>query len=165
MRNPSDNVAILALQTRRDEEKPDLYQVFGRVHNFRPEEVATEAQLYRHAADKPGEAGELIDAIALKIPPQTDQSFKFDLPDTGLAPLRGPAHGQGRPRRSTTAPSRWSARPARRRCWRSPPGNRYLADTLQDPAGGRARRRRRHDARRGEGRGRARATSGAAATT
>ncbi len=47
--NPSDNVAILALQTRRDDEKPDVYQLFGRVHNYRPEGVATEAQLYRHA--------------------------------------------------------------------------------------------------------------------
>ncbi len=33
-RNPSDNVAILALQTRRDEDKPDIYQLFGRVHNY-----------------------------------------------------------------------------------------------------------------------------------
>ena len=87
-RNPSDNVAILALQTRRDEDKPEVYQVFGRVHNFRAEEVATEAQLYRHAADKPGDAGTLVDAIALKLAPQSDQSFKFDLPDTGLTAWR-----------------------------------------------------------------------------
>src|SRR5262249_44245339 len=86
VRNPSDNVGVVALQSRRDEEKPDVYQIFGRVHNFRAEEVATEAQLYRHAVDKPGDAGELVDAIALKIPPQTDQSFKFDLTDPGLAP-------------------------------------------------------------------------------
>ena len=33
--NPSDNVGIMALQTRRDEDKPDIYQLFGRVHNFR----------------------------------------------------------------------------------------------------------------------------------
>ncbi len=33
-RNPSDNVAILALQTRRDEDKPEVYQLFGRVHNY-----------------------------------------------------------------------------------------------------------------------------------
>ena len=78
--------AILALQTRRDEDKPEVYQLFGRVHNFRAEEVATEAQLYRHAADKPGDEGQLVDAIALKIAPQSDQSFKFDLPDTGLTP-------------------------------------------------------------------------------
>ena len=85
-RNPSDNVAILALQTRRDEDKPEIYQLFGRVHNYRAEEVATEAQLYRHAADKPGDAGTLVDAIALKLAPQSDQSFKFDLPDSGLTP-------------------------------------------------------------------------------
>jgi len=84
VRNPSDNVGILALQTRRDEDKPDVYQLFGRVHNFRAEEVATEAQLYRLEAGKPGTDGRLVDAIALKIAPQSDQAFKFDLPDTGL---------------------------------------------------------------------------------
>jgi len=84
VRNPSDNVGILALQTRRDEEKPDLYQLFGRVHNFRAEEVATQAELYRLEAGKPGTEGRLVDAIALKIAPQSEQAFKFDLPDTGL---------------------------------------------------------------------------------
>ena len=67
--------------------KPDVYQLFGRVHNFRSERVETEAQLYRHAADKPGSEGQLIDAIALQLPPQSDQSFKFDIPDSGLAEL------------------------------------------------------------------------------
>jgi hypothetical protein len=85
VRDPSDNVAIMALQTRRDEDKPDLYQLFGRVHNFRAEEVATEAQLYRLEAGKPGAEQRLVDAIALKIGPQSEQAFKFDLPDTGLA--------------------------------------------------------------------------------
>ena len=75
------------MQARVNDEKPDVYQLFGRVHNFRAESVETEAQLYRHAADKPGEEGELIDAIALQLPPRNDQSFKFDLPDTGLAEL------------------------------------------------------------------------------
>jgi hypothetical protein len=77
----------MALQTRRDEDKPEIYQLFGRVHNFRDSEVATDAQLYRLSTGKKGEETRLIDAIALKIPPQSDQSFKFDLPDTGLAPL------------------------------------------------------------------------------
>jgi hypothetical protein len=49
--------------------------------------VETEAQLYRLAADKPGSEGQLIDAIALQLPPQSDQSFKFDIPDSGLAEL------------------------------------------------------------------------------
>ena len=53
-RPPSNNVAILALQTRRNEEKPDVYQVFGRVHNYRAEDVETEAQLLRHDPAKPG---------------------------------------------------------------------------------------------------------------
>ena len=86
-RAASDNVAILALQTRRNEEKADLYQVFGRVHNYRAEPVVTEAQLLRHAADRPGKEGTLIDAIALTIPARSDHSFKFDLPDTGLNEL------------------------------------------------------------------------------
>jgi len=87
LQNPSDNVAIVALQARVNDEQPDVYQLFGRVHNFRSERVETEAQLYRHAADKPGGEGELVDAIALQLPPQTDQSFKFDIPDSGLTEL------------------------------------------------------------------------------
>ncbi len=85
--DPSDNVAIVALQARINDEQPDVYQLFGRVHNFRSEQVQTEAQLYRHATDKPGGEGKLIDAIALELPPQSDQSFKFDIPDSGLAEL------------------------------------------------------------------------------
>jgi hypothetical protein len=86
-RNPSDNVAIVALQARTNDEKPDVYQLFGRVHNFKAEKVETEAQLLRHAPDKPAAEGELVDALALSLPPQSDQSFKFDIPDTGLAEL------------------------------------------------------------------------------
>jgi hypothetical protein len=82
--NPSDNVGIMTLQTRRDEDKPDVYQLFGRVHNFRGEEVSTDAQLYRHETGKPADQAKLVDAIALKIAPRSEQSFKFDLPETGL---------------------------------------------------------------------------------
>src|SRR5207245_2043913 len=64
---PSDNVAILALQSRRNDDRPDTYQVFGRVHNYRGEQVATQAQLLRHDPNKPGAAGNLIDAIELKL--------------------------------------------------------------------------------------------------
>jgi Aerotolerance regulator N-terminal/von Willebrand factor type A domain len=131
-RNPSDNVAIVALQSRRDEDKPDVYQLFGRVHNFRPEEVATEAQLYRHAVDQPGDAGELVDAIALKIPPQTDQSFKFDMTDPALAPyevrltVKDALEVDNRAFTvvGTTRKAQVLAITA---------GNRYLADTLKTP--------------------------------
>ncbi|MFO0956349.1 MAG: BatA and WFA domain-containing protein [Isosphaeraceae bacterium] len=80
---PSDNVAILALQTARNDEHPDQFQVFGRVHNYRAEPVETEARLYRHESSQGDDAGSLIDAINLKLPPQSDQAFKFDLPDSG----------------------------------------------------------------------------------
>ncbi|MFO0890834.1 MAG: BatA and WFA domain-containing protein [Isosphaeraceae bacterium] len=85
--NPSDNLAIVSLQARVNDERPDVYQLFGRVHNFRAEAVETEAQLLRHDPAKPGAEGALIDAIGLKLAPQSDQSFKFDIPDTGLAEL------------------------------------------------------------------------------
>ncbi len=129
---PSDNVAIVALQSRRDEDKPDVYQLFGRVHNFRGEEVSTEAQLYRLAADKPGVAGELIDAIALKIPPQTDQSFKFDMTDPALAPYEVRLTIKD----SLDADNRaytvvGTTRKAQVLAITS--GNRYLVDTLKTP--------------------------------
>jgi hypothetical protein len=131
-RTPSDNVAILALQTRRNDEKPDLYQVFGRVHNFRAEPVETEAQLLRHDPEKPAEPATLIDAIALKLPPQSEQSFKFDLPSVGLTelevridvndaqPLDNRAYALiGNPRKAQVL--------------LITPGNRYLVDTLRTP--------------------------------
>ncbi len=132
-RNPSDNVAIVALSARRDDDKPEVYQLFGRVHNFRPEEVSTEAQLYRHAVDKPGDAGELVDAIALKLGAQTDQSFKFDLTDVGLAPyevrltVKDALDVDNRAFAvvGTTRKAQVLA---------VTPGNRYLVDTLNTPS-------------------------------
>ena len=131
--NPSDNVGIMALQTRRDEDKPDIYQLFGRVHNFRETEVATEAQLYRLSTGKKGEETRLVDVIALKIPPQTDQSFKFDLPDTGLAPFEVrltitdslAVDNHAFTVAGTTRKAQLLVISA---------GNRYLTDTLKTPA-------------------------------
>ncbi len=130
-RSPSDNVAILALQTRRSDEKIDEFQIFGRVHNFRNEPVETEARLLRHDPDKPG-AGTLIDAIALKIPARTDQSFKFELPDTGLSELEvrlDVVDAQPLDNRAFTLIGR--ARKAQVLLVTT--GNRYLIDTLQTP--------------------------------
>jgi hypothetical protein len=84
---PTNNVAILALSAARNEEKPDQFQVFGRVRNYRGEEVKTEARLFRHDPKKPASGGVLLDAIGLTIGPQSEQSFKFDLNDDGLAQL------------------------------------------------------------------------------
>jgi hypothetical protein len=126
----SDNVAILALQTRRNEEKAELYQVFGRVHNYRATAVQTEAQLLRHAPDQPGQPGTLIDAIALAIPAQSDHSFKFDLPDTGLSELEvrlTVADALAADNRAFTV----VGNPRKAQVLVVTPGNRYLVDTLQ----------------------------------
>jgi Aerotolerance regulator N-terminal/von Willebrand factor type A domain len=131
-RAPSDNVAILALQTRRDDEKPDLYQVFGRVHNFRAVPVATEAKLLRHDPEKPGAEAALIDAIALEIPAQTEQSFKFDLPATGLTELEvrlDVNDAQPLDNRAFTL----IGTPRKAQVLLVTPGNRYLVDTFQTP--------------------------------
>ena len=49
----SDNVAILALQASKNEEKPDTFQVFGRVHNYRGEAGRDRGQAPR---PRPGQA-------------------------------------------------------------------------------------------------------------
>jgi hypothetical protein len=131
-RVPSDNVAILALQTRRSDEKPDLFQVFGRVHNFRAEPVETEARLLRHDPDKPAAEGTLIDAIALKLPAQSEQSFKFDLPSVGLTELEvrlDVVDAQPLDNRAFAL----IGNPRKAQVLLVTPGNRYLVDTLLTP--------------------------------
>ena len=129
-KTPSDNVAILALQTRKSDDKADLFQVFGRVHNFRAEPVETEARLFRHDPDRPTSEAKLIDAIGLTIPPRSDQSFKFDLPSVGLTELevRLDVHdAQPLDDRAFTL----IGNPRKAQLLLVTPGNRYLADTLQ----------------------------------
>jgi hypothetical protein len=84
---PSNNLAVLALQTRRNEERPDVYQVFGRIHNYRVEDFDGEAQLFIRDPAKPLSEGNLRDAVAVHIAGQSDSAFKFDLPDTGATEL------------------------------------------------------------------------------
>ena len=76
---PSDNVAILALQSARTEDDPEVVQVFGRVRNHRAEAVSTQASLYRLDPARPGADGKLVDAIALELAPMSDQAIQFDL--------------------------------------------------------------------------------------
>jgi hypothetical protein len=131
-KNPSDNVAILALQSSRNEEKPDRYQVFGRVHNFRAEPVTTEAKLFRHDPKKAGDAGTLIDAIALKVEAQSDQAFKFDLEDSGSAELEVRLDVKDSlPVDNRAFTVFGNARKAQ--VLLVTPGTRYLIDTLKTP--------------------------------
>lgn len=123
----------MALQTRRDEDNPEIYQLFGRVHNYRAVEVSTEAQLYRLSTGKSGEETKLVDAIALKVPPQSDQSFKFDLPDTGLVPFEVRlAETDALEVDNHAFTIAGTTRKAQVLAVTS--GNRYLADTLKTPA-------------------------------
>jgi hypothetical protein len=128
----SDNVAILALQTRRNDEKPDLFEIFGRVHNFRAQPVRTEARLLRHDPAKPAKAGTLVDAIALSIPARSEQSFKFDLPDPGTANLEvalDVADALPLDNRAFTV----IGAPRRAQVLLVTTGNRYLVDSLRTP--------------------------------
>lgn len=84
---PSNNVAIVALQTRRNDEKDEEFQVFGRVHNYRATETATTCKLLRLDPDNRSATPTTIDVIELKIPAQSDQSFKFDLPESEVSEL------------------------------------------------------------------------------
>ena len=108
---------------------------------FRPRRSST-----AHAAE-PGEETKLVDAIGLKIPAQSDQSFKFDLPDTGLAPFEVrltvtdalEVDNRAFAVAGTTRKAQVLA---------VTPGNRYLSDTFKTPAARRAGRRDDHHARR-----------------
>ncbi|WP_435016776.1 vWA domain-containing protein [Tundrisphaera sp. TA3] len=129
----SNNVAILALQTRRNEEKPDIYQVFGRVHNYRAEDVATEAQLLRHDPARPGAAPTLIDAVALTVGARSDQSFNFDLPDTGAAELEVRLKDVGDDLPLDDRAFTLIGSPRKAQILAVTAGNRYLVDTLRTP--------------------------------
>ena len=130
----SNNVAILALQSRQDEEKAEVHQVFGRVHNYRDEEVSTEARLYRLDPAKPGGPGTLVDAVALKVPKQADGSFQFDLTDSGgkadeFVVTIDTADDLPLDNRAYTL----IAAPRRAQILVVTAGNRYLVDTLRTP--------------------------------
>ncbi len=131
-RPPSNNVAILALQTRRNEEKPDIFQVFGRVHNFRADDVETKAQLFKLDPAKPGAPGTLIDAVALKVGKQGDQSFNFDMPEGGASELEVRLDIQDDLPLDNRAFTLIGA-PRKAQILAVTAGNRYLVDTLRTP--------------------------------
>ncbi|MDX2036366.1 MAG: BatA domain-containing protein [Isosphaeraceae bacterium] len=83
----SNNISVAALQTRRSDDRPDVHQVFGRVHNHRDEDVKTQARLMRLDSSDRSARGTLIDAVELTIAARGEQAFKFDLPETGALDL------------------------------------------------------------------------------
>ena len=136
------------MQTRRNDEKPDLYQVFGRVHNYRGAVVKTEAQLWRHTPDQPGKAGTLIEPLPSRSRPSPTTRSSSTSPTRGRMSWRSGSRSPT-PWRSTTARTPWWATRARRRCsssrratatWSTPFGLPRLSTGPTD----------RRDARRGE---------------
>ncbi len=83
IRRPSNNLALEALQTRRDDLLDERFQVFGRVRNHRPEQANVSVQLLRHDPNAVDRPGELVDAIELEIEPGDDRAFAFPRTDTG----------------------------------------------------------------------------------
>ena len=126
---PSDNVDILALAAAHSEAKPDQFQVFGRVRNFRGEEVKTEARLIRHDPKRGGDGGTLVDAIGLSIPAQSEQSFTFDLNDDGLAELEVRLDVKDAFPLDNRAYTVYGA-PRKAHLLLVTPGNRYVTDLL-----------------------------------
>ena len=161
---PSDNVAILALESRRNDERPDTYQVFGRVHNYRGQEVATEAQLSRHDADKPHGEGTLIDAIALTLAASERPVLQVRPARLRYRRAGDPADRRRRPaaRQSRVHYDRQPEEGASPRCHQGKP---LPGGHPEDTDGRRARRCYRGHSRGVEGRRRSSATSSRAATT
>ena len=126
---PSDNVGILALAAAHSEAKPDQFQVFGRVRNYRAEEVKTQARLLRHDPKRGGSSGTLIDATDLTIPAQSEQTFTIDLSDEGLAELEVRLDVKDSFPLDNSAFTVYGA-PRRAHVMLVTPANRYLTDLL-----------------------------------
>jgi hypothetical protein len=76
------NLAIVAFSVRRNEDRPDRLQAFGRVENFGAEDVQTMAELYLD--------GQLIDASQMQVKAADGTGVAFDLSDqeSGVLELR-----------------------------------------------------------------------------
>jgi hypothetical protein len=131
--NPSNNLGILALQTARNDEHPDRFQVFGRAVNHRDDPVTTRARLFRHDLRNPAAQPLFIDAIELAIPPGGEKAFQFELEEAGPMALEVQLESRDALPLDDRA---FAVHGARRRpqVLLVTPGNKYLADTLKTPA-------------------------------
>ena len=75
------NLAILALQARRNEESPNTIEVFGRIKNYDAADAATELKLFRLGLA--GDQKTLVDAIKLNLTGESERGFQFTIADTG----------------------------------------------------------------------------------
>ena len=78
----SQNLGIVAFSVRRNEDRPDRLQAFGRVENFGDQDTRTAAELYLD--------GQLIDASDITVKAADGAGVAFDLSDreSGVLELR-----------------------------------------------------------------------------
>lgn len=76
------NLAIVAFSVRRNDDRPDRLQAFGRIENFGSEDAQTMAELYLDGA--------LIDASQMQVKARDGTGVAFDLSDqeSGILELR-----------------------------------------------------------------------------
>ena len=132
---PSDNLAILALQTARNDDRPDEIQLFGRVRNYRSQPVETTARLFRLELDQTDGKGRLIDAVPLAIPGGETRAFKFDLPDPGAVGLEVRIEAEDDLEQDNRAFAALG-RPRQARVLVATEGNRYLLNALTTATAG-----------------------------
>lgn len=75
------NLAILALQARRNDESPNTIEVFGRIKNYNAADAETELKLYR--LSNAGDQKTLVDAIKLNLTGESERGFQFSIADIG----------------------------------------------------------------------------------
>ena len=84
---PTNNLAVLTMQARRNEESPNTIEVFGRLKNYDSADNTTELKLFRLPVDATKSEQTLIDALKITVPGESEKGFQFTIADTGAQAL------------------------------------------------------------------------------
>lgn len=84
---PTNNMAVLTMQARRNEESPNTIEVFGRLKNYDSADNATELKLFRLPVDGSKTEKTLIDALKITVPGESEKGFQFTIADNGAQAL------------------------------------------------------------------------------
>ena len=84
---PTNNLAVLTMQARRNEESPNTIEVFGRLKNYDSADNTTELKLFRLPVDATKAEQTLIDALKITVPGESEKGFQFTIADTGAQAL------------------------------------------------------------------------------
>lgn len=81
------NIGITAFSTRRQEDKREHLQAFGRIENFGPQEIATDVELFRDNT--------LVDAKQIKLDPHASSGVVLNLGEVPSGTLELRVRGGG----------------------------------------------------------------------